>query len=217
MNFNYSTDESHNPEYNLYGNITEEMINLYGINIKYLITAKINQDEIFGESQYIKVNNSNVFSFFIYPQDSTAFDGDDSIYSKFGLQNLDGMTIFISRNSFELVHSELVNKNQSVEINNIPIGNLIIFNSNKIMEITGFELSSADFGHNNVFDSKLTKNVYKLTLKSYIPNRDDYSETEDITTDYKDFGNLESEFNIKDNITNISTKIKTTNPFGDLG
>ena len=246
MNFNYSTDDTHNNEYDLFRSTTAEMINLYGIQIKYLITEKIQQDTIFGEHHSIKINNENVFEFFAKPEETENWGGESDIFSKFGLQNLDTMNIFVGRTDMEKIHPEIVNREGKVTIEKLPHGNLVVFDSNKIMEVTDMKLTSDLFGNNNIFDSNLTKNVYKLTLKSYIANRDDYTDASDINNsdevEYDDFGNLESIFGgEEENYENIEhssqdklledeviypsevrkkpirNKIDEENPFGDLG
>jgi len=210
MNFNYSTDNSHQGEYDLFRSTTEEMINLYGIHVKYLITEKINQDDIFGEHSHIKIDNENVYEFFAKPEETDNWGGESDLYSKFGLQNLDTMNIFVGRTDMEKIHPEIVERNGKATLENLPHGNILVFDSNKIMEVTDMKLTSDTFGNNNVFDSNLTKNVYKLTLKTYVANRDDYSEAQDISNsdevEYEDFGNLESIFNAEEE--NHETQIK---------
>jgi hypothetical protein len=77
------------------------------------------------------------------------------------------------------------------------IGNLVIFPDNKIMEVTNFEHEVQ--GNSNLFTYDNKKNVYSITLRSYVANRDDYSDASDITDsqsyDYEDFGNLDKIFN----------------------
>ena len=199
MNFNYSTDSSHNNEYELFRSTTEELINLYGIRIKYIITEKINQDNIFGEHSHIRVDNENVHEFFAKPEETDQWGGEGDLFSKFGLQNLDTISVFVSREDMEKIHPEIVQREGKTTIENLPHGNLVVFDSNKIMEVTDMKLAGDFGGRNNVYDSNLIKNVYKLTLKTYIANRDDYSAAEDISNsdevEYEDFGNLDSIFN----------------------
>jgi hypothetical protein len=76
MNFNFSTDDSTNNEYELFRSTTEELISLYGIKIKYLITEKVNQDDIFGEHSHIKVDNENVHEFFAKPEETDQWGGE---------------------------------------------------------------------------------------------------------------------------------------------
>jgi hypothetical protein len=154
------------------------------------------------------------------------------------------MNIYVSRTNMEKIHPEIVQREGRATIENLPHGNLVVFDSNKIMEVTDMKLSSDTFGNNNIFDSNLTKNVYKLTLKTYIANRDDYSSADDISNsdevEYEDFGNLESIFGaeeenrekqnhrVEDKILEEETiypnevrqkpvREKEDNPFGDFG
>jgi len=246
MNYNFGDQNSLDNEYDLFKNSTEEVINLYGIKIKYLITKKINPDHIFGESTHISVDNKNVYEFYAMPGETDMWGSDGGLFSKFGLQNLDTISLFISRSDMEKIHPELTNREGRATIDNLPNGNLVVFDSNKIMEVTSFELMSADFNRNNIFTSNRDKNVYKITLKSYFANRDDYTNSEGISNsdkvEYEDFGNLESIFNseeeilkeeekraekiiIKDEVIYpdkvrdnvIRDKEKEKNPFGFLG
>jgi hypothetical protein len=199
MNFNFSSDNSHDSEYELFRDTTAELINLYGVPITYLITEKINQDSIFGESSHIKIDNEAAHKLFAMPNATDMWEGDSNLFSKFGLQNLDSISLFIAREEMEKLHPELVNREGKASVDNLPNGNLVVFDNNKIMEVTNFDLASADFGNNNVFTSDRHKNVYKITLKTYFYNRDDLSKADDITEsdkfDYEDFGNLDSIFN----------------------
>jgi len=197
MNFNLY-DNTHDSEYELFRDTTAELINLYGVPIKYLITKKINQDKIFGEHSHIKVDNDAIHNLFAMPNASDMWEGDNSLFSKFGLQNLDTISLFIAREEMEKLHPELVNREGKASVDNLPNGNLVVFDNNKIMEVTNFELASSDFGNNNVFTSNRDKNVYKITLKTYFYNRDDLSKADDITEgdkfEYEDFGNLDAIF-----------------------
>jgi len=227
MNFNFSSGSTLNSEYDLLRTTTEEMINLYGIHIKYILTTKVNQDILFGEGTHIKIDNEAVHEFFVKPEETSNWEGDNSLFSKFGLQSLDTINIFVGRTDMESIHPELVQRQGKAEVNNLPLGNLVQFDSNKLMEVTHFDLTSDTLGNNNVFDSNRTKNVYKLTLKSYIFNSDDTSSAQDISNsdkvEYTEFGNLEEIFRDEELHTEEQTertprvKEDESNPFGLLG
>ncbi len=245
MNFNLY-DESHDSEYELFRDTTEEVIQLYGVPVKYLITEKVNQDTIYGEHSHLKIDNDAVHQFFAMPNATDMWEGESALFSKFGLQNLESISIFVSRTDFEKIHPELANREGAATVDNLPNGNLVVFNNNKIMEVSNFELATSEHGNNNVFTSDREKNVYKLTLKAYIFNHDDRSESDDITQsdhfEYEDFGNLDKIFNtdeenrenyihraedkvLEDEVIYPNTvrekpirdKEKEKNPFGDFG
>jgi hypothetical protein len=248
MSFNLNLyDDSYDGEYELFRSTSEELINMYGVPIKYLITEKINQDHIFGEHSHIKIDNESVFNMFAMPSATDMWEGDSNIFSKFGLESLDVISIFISRTDFENIHPEITNREGKATVDNMPYGNLVVFNNNKIMEVTNVELASSEHGNNNVFTSDRDKNVYKLTLKSYLFNHDDTSKGTEITEsdkfDYEeDFGNLskifDSEEENKENVKHraeeivmedetiypskvkkkpVRIKTEEANPFGYLG
>jgi len=247
MAFNLNLyDDSYDGEYKLFRDTSEELIDMYGVPIKYLITEKINQDDIFGEHSHIKIDNNSVYQFFVKPNATDMWEGESNLFSKFGLQNLDSISVYVARTNFEKIHPEIVNREGRATVDNLPNGNLVIFNNNKIMEVTNFELSTVDHGNNNVFTSDREKNVYKLTLKTYIFNHDDRSESSGISEsdnfEYEDFGNLEKIFGADEerveNVVHraeekiledetiypsevrkkpIRNKTDEKNPFGDFG
>jgi hypothetical protein len=240
MNFNLGFN--HEGEYSLFKSQTQEIINLYGVYTKYLIVEKINKDVIFGEHSHIKVDAETVFEMFMLPEETETWSGGGDLFSKFGLQNLDTLNFFIGVEDMEKIHPNIVNR-EGKGWDGI-IGNLVVLPNNKIMEITGFEHEVE--GNSNLFTYDQRKNVYKITCKSYIANRDDYSEAQDISDsqefDYEDFGNLESIFSDEEEKTErittsseepiledetvypstvrqkpIRSKKDENNPFGDFG
>ncbi len=246
MNFNLEDGTDHDSEYLLFRSTTEELINLYGVKLVYIITEKINQDSIFGEHSHIKINNENTFEMYAKPENTDTWEGDSTLFSKFGLQNLDTMSFFISRTDMERIHPEIVNREGKASVDNLPHGNLVKLPNNKIMEVTDMKLESDTFGNNNVFTSDRQKNVYKLSLKTYFYNHDDTAKANDISEsdnfEYEDFGNLEAIFSDDaeqlENVTHrsegkvledeviypaevrkkpIRNKTEEENPFGDFG
>jgi len=246
FNFNLEDTTDHDNEYLLFRSTTEELINLYGVKITYIITEKVQQDKIFGEHQSIKIDNTSTFEFYAQPEETETFGGDGDLYSKFGLQSLDTMSFYISRTDMERVHPEIVNRTGTVTIGNLPHGNIIKLPNNKLLEVTDMKLQSDTFGNNNAFTTDRHKNIYKLTAKSYIYNHDDVTSAQDITISdnavYNDFGNLEAIFSDdtvqEQNITDKSQTVipadenlypaeprkkpirdttKDNNPFGDFG
>lgn len=211
MNFNIGS-VGHTNEYNLFKNMTEEGINLYGIPVKYLITEKVNKDFIFGEWSHLKVNKDSVFEIYMLPVESESWSSQGDLFSKFGLQNLDTIQVIISVKTMEEIHPNIVNRTGKGF--DWIIGNLVVLPSNKIMEITNIDTEVQ--GLNNIFTYDLNKNAYQLTLRQYIANNDDYSKASDITEssefDYEDFGNLASIFGSdsdnKENVDSLSNEVQ---------
>lgn len=212
MNFNISSK----PEYNLYRDTSDEFIRLYGLECNYIITTKQNKDFIFGEYSHLKVDGDKVFKISLKLSNDETF-GNGNMFSKFGLQNLDTTEAIISSKTMDTIHPNISNLNGSGwdEI----IGNLIVFPSGKIMEVTSFNPEVQ--GINNLFPYSDKKNVYQLTLKQYVNNRDEIAQ--EVKDEMPSFTNLEEIFGVdiekKENIeTNeLNKRVKYDSVFGDLG
>lgn len=64
MNFNLSNT----PEYSLNAGMIDELINLYGLFVKFLVVEKINRDlEVFGDYSHIKTDNNKAFDIYALP------------------------------------------------------------------------------------------------------------------------------------------------------
>jgi len=159
MNFNFSK----NPEYSLNKSITNELINLYGILTKFLVTEKINKDDVvFGDYTHLKSDSSKIYDIYMMPETSETFDSSGYNFSDFGLVNLDNINLFISRQSVEIIYGS--DFDDSIGLNDV-LGNLIVLPNNKIMEITNIELMVP--GVNNLFTNDDVKSAYKLSCKPY--------------------------------------------------
>ena len=80
MNFNISNS----PEYSLYGQLSDELINLYGIKCRYCVTDRIEIDEILGEHSRLSIDDKKTFDIFLLPSETENYGGDFSL-SVFGL------------------------------------------------------------------------------------------------------------------------------------
>ena len=68
MNFNTNST----PDYSLNSGMIKEMISLYGVLTKFLVTEKINKDEtVFGDYSHMKTDEDEV-----YDQKADNFDPD---------------------------------------------------------------------------------------------------------------------------------------------
>lgn len=181
MNFNIND----NPEYDLNISLIDEIINLYGIPVKFLITTKLNSDDnVFGDYSSIKTDNSKIFEIFALPENSDSWDSGGYNFSEFGLLNLDNASVFISKITVE----EILN----IEFKEL-YNNLIVMPNNKIMEVTDVQFEVP--GINNLYVFKNSKSAYKLTLKPYSLKLTDEIDTQDISIeDGEDYSTLNNYF-----------------------
>ena len=189
MNFNISNS----PEYSLYGQLSDELINLYGIKCRYCVTDRIEIDEILGEHSRLSVDDKKTFDIFLLPSETENYGGDFSL-SVFGLSNNETLTAFISASTMKKIHPKIV---EDVGTNfDYILGDLIVFQSGKIMEISGF--SPYVEGINNLFVYNDNKNLYKVTLRTYIGNS--IEKNTDDSLESVSIENLEKIFDIDEEI-----------------
>lgn len=169
MNLNFKPKE-----YNLNGLQTEEVIRIYGICVKLILTSKIKQDQIFGDFSHFKADNTSVFQVYVMPENTDDFETNERSLVQFGLP-LDGtVNFFISRiTAYELYQKSSNTQNeiditQTNEIIQKLHGSLIVLPSGKILEITKVDLDAV--GANNSFLNAIDKNVYILYCRTYIHN-----------------------------------------------
>jgi len=152
MNFNFSG----NAEYALNASLIEETINLYGVLTKFLITEKINKDDIvFGDYTHMKSDNAKIYDVYMLPEVSEDWESTDYAFNQFGMTNTENINLFVARSNVDLM-------NLTAEH---VTGNLVILPNNKIMEVTSAMWEVP--GVNNLFTFSDARSVLRLTCKPY--------------------------------------------------
>lgn len=153
MNFNFNSQ----PEYQLNTSLIEEVIKLYGVLVKFLITEKINEDTtVFGDYSHMKSDNNKIYDIYMLPETSEDWDTGGFGMSQFGLMSLENIVLFAAKSSFNDP-----NRDEMSEI----VGNLLVLPNNRVMEITNVEVTTP--GVNNLFTYQDAKSVYALTCKPH--------------------------------------------------
>lgn len=197
MNFNFT----HSNEYLLNIDLIDEFITLYGTDVKLLITEKKNLDRtVFGDWSSIKTNDKDVFDIYVYPENTDAYESNGYRFGDFGFVSTDNATVFISIKSaskYNLTIEQLMSS-------------LIIFPSNKVMEITDVEYQVPNI--NNLWAYSDQKSCYKLSLRTYefkphdeIDNNVNTLEVEKV----EDFENMKENFDSLDNYFETLLKEKS--------
>lgn len=169
MNFNFQVQ----PEYQLNTSLIEEVIRLYGVLVKFLVTQKINEDlTVFGDYSHMKSDNSKIYDMYMLPETSEEWDSGGFGMSQFGLMSLENITLFAAKSSFDQPDHD--------EMSEI-VGNLIVLPNNRIMEITNVDVTVP--GVNNLFTYNNAKSVYKLTCKPHDFKLINELDTNDISVD----------------------------------
>lgn len=156
MNFNTTKK----PDYRLQGRLINEMINLYGVPVKLLLTEKLDKDDIvFGDYSSVKVDKDKVFEIKALPENSENWDDISTNFSEFGMLNVENIRMFISSKTVHKIFDEEFKPIRGLQ------NNLIILPNDKIMEITDVDFHVP--GVSNLYTYNDDKNCYKISLKPY--------------------------------------------------
>lgn len=186
MNFNMSPTN----EYDLQGNLTHELIQLYGVKTKIIKAEKRNKDvTVFGDYSHLMTLNESV-EIYGLPEDPEGYNNlASSGFSGFGFMGIESINIFYSKQSIQEAYPGIDNLTDYSDI----YGNLVVLPSGKIMEIT--EISRETPGANNMFTSASTKNAYKFSMKIHdVKLNSELSEEIDVEENESTYASLESYF-----------------------
>ena len=183
MNFNLTQS----PDYRLQADMTHEMINLYGLNIKFLVVTKVNRDvTVFGDFSHVKIDNKKVFSVYAMVENTDEALNQNVAFTQFGYYTTASVNLFISRKSMERIFPKIYDSKGIGDV----IGNLIILPSGGIVEVTDCQFEVP--GVSNLYTNIDNKNVYRLTCITY--NNKQQNEIDPINKTQSNFVTLENYF-----------------------
>jgi hypothetical protein len=84
----------------IFYNAVDEVISQFGMPLKYIVATNKNLDKILGEFQHQNYTADGVYDVFGTFSDLNPFSQDQELYSKFGIQISDTLSIFISDKQF---------------------------------------------------------------------------------------------------------------------
>lgn len=82
----------------------DESIRQFGVPFKYIVADNRNTDTILGECKQQNYVADNVYDIYGYFESLAAFEGEQDLYSKFGIRNDETMHIFISSKSMSALN-----------------------------------------------------------------------------------------------------------------
>jgi hypothetical protein len=86
-------------EQNLYEDIIIESLKIYGQDVEYLPRSLVNEDKIFGEDAVSRFDDA--YTIEMYLENIEGFDGDQELFTKFGVEIRDRATLHVSRRRWE--------------------------------------------------------------------------------------------------------------------
>lgn len=168
-------------EQDLYENIIIESIKIYGQNVQYMPRTLVSENKIFGEDVVSRFDDA--YTIEMYLENIDGFDGDQDLFTKFGVEIRDRATLHVSRkvwnrivgsnvtydrpNEGDLIYLPL--SDQIFEIMRVvddqpfyQLSNLPTYR----MEIELFEYNDEDFdtGVDAIDEAEALGNRIKLTL-----------------------------------------------------
>lgn len=182
-------------EYKLFNSQTDEIINLYGLECKYIKTKGQNLDLIFGEYSHKQLTQAGVKKFYVLPESNENFDQVGGVFSKFGFTNTETFNFFLSANNAE--------KLNYTDLRAEAVGDILVLPNGKKFEVTYVDIEVP--GTNNMFPYLNNKNVFLFRAKMWFYNSD---KKEEVLPNSED--NL-SEFNFTE-LDSIFTNDDTTVP-----
>lgn len=153
LNLNFSKS----PDYSLTSRLTDEVISIYGINLKFVKITREGRETTFGDFSHLSADNESVYDIYGLPDNTENFDVSQYSFNSFAFNSFDFISIYVSTKDFQDDKINLPLK----EI----IGNLIVLPNKKVLEITNVEWNVPHA--NNLFTYDDMKCVYKLSLRPY--------------------------------------------------
>ena len=113
-------------EQGLIQSLVNESIQIHGIDVYYIPRQYVNEKTIIKE--VIESEFNNAYPIEAYLNSYEGYDGQGTILSKFGIQELDDVSLIISKERFELYISPLIQKLDNIKLSSRPKeGDLIYF------------------------------------------------------------------------------------------
>ena len=147
-------------EQGLIQDLINEHLKIYGVDVYYLPRKYITEKTVIKE--VIESEFSNAYPIEAYVDNYEGYGGQGTILSKFGIQELDDLTLIISRERFETYISPLISSSPNIKLGSRPKeGDLIYFPlGDRLFEIKYVE-------HEKPFYQLQKNYVYELTCELF--------------------------------------------------
>jgi hypothetical protein len=152
LNLNFSKS----PDYKLNSSLTDEIISIYGIKLKFVKVQRIGREKTFGDFSHLSADNKSVYDIYGLPDNTENFDVSQYAFGNYAFGSFDFISVYVSTKEF--------NDTVKLPLKEI-VGNLIVLPNNKVLEITNVEWNVPHA--NNLFTYDDAKCVYKLSLRPY--------------------------------------------------
>lgn len=157
-------------EQNLIQDLINEQLRMYGVEVYFIPRFFLKEDSIIRE--VVDSEFENAYPIEAYVSDYEGYGGQGTILSKFGLQDMDDLTLVISRERFETYITPLIKNLPDIKVSDRPKeGDLIWFPlGDRLFEIKFVE-------HEKPFYQLRKNYVYELRCELYRPESGEVLDT----------------------------------------
>ena len=148
-------------EYQLNATLADEVIRIYGVPLKLILSEKINEDSVFGDFSHLKVDNTSIFEIYGFPDNADEYEAGEALSSNFGFMGETNVDIYISKFSFDKIFAD--KKKGEIQLDKI-VNSLIVLPSQKVLEITDLKVETPSI--NNLFMFNNLNNCYRFKCRS---------------------------------------------------
>jgi hypothetical protein len=163
----FNLNSSRKPGYNLNEALIDENINIYGYQVMYLFSKRMNEDQVLKDFSHYKIEPGVAQQITILPEDASNWAGED-MFSAFGFYNQQSTVAFISKKTLLSLYPDFLTEtgNRAKILNS-----LLITPSGTILEIT--DIDKYNESVNNLWVYADDASSYKITMKVYDVNISD--------------------------------------------
>ena len=158
-------------EQNLYEDLIIESIKIYGQDLYYLPRDLVNVDDVFREDPESRFNSNYLLE--MYVDNIDGFDGEGDLFTKFGVEIRDQVTLTVAKRRWEQTVMRYDNEIQGIR----PLEGDLIFTpfSKKMFQIMHVEHEQPFYQLNNL-------PVFKLQCELFEYNDEDFDVNNDAIT-----------------------------------
>jgi len=163
-------------EQNLYEDIIIESLKIYGQEVEYLPRTLVAEDVIFGEDVVSRFDDA--YTIEMYLENTDGFEGDQDLFTKFGVEIRDRATMHVSRRRWDTVVGANVDNNRPNE------GDLIYLPlSDQVFEIMRVVDDKPFYQLSNL-------PTYKLDIELFEYNDEDFDTGVEVIDELEALGNV---------------------------
>ena len=161
-------------EQNLYEDLIIESIKIYGQDLYYLPRDLVNVDDVFREDPESKFNSNYLLE--MYVDNADGFDGEGDLFTKFGVEIRDQVTLTVAKRRWEQTVMRYDNEIKGIR----PLEGDLIFTpfSKKMFQIMHVEHEQPFYQLNNLPVFKLQCELFEYNDEDFDVNNDDISQLE---------------------------------------